>query len=66
MKQSAIWDKLWKVFLVFLGLMFLIPFLTTAYWMIFGFPETPFPVYLNKDVGKESFSVPLSFGEAWE
>ena len=66
MKQSAIWDKLWKVFLVFLGLMFLIPFLTTAYWMIFGFPETPFPVYLNKDVGKESFSVPLSVGEVWE
>ena len=66
MKKTTVWDKLWYVFLVFLGLMFLIPFLTTAYWMIVGFPETPFPVYLNKDVGKESFSVPLSVGEDWE
>ena len=66
MKKTTIWDKLWYGFVAAVILMFLIPFLVTIYWAIFGLPETPFPVYLNKDAGQESFSIPLSAGEVWE
>lgn len=66
MRQSTIWDKIWYVFVVAVVLLFSTPFLVAIHWLIFGVPNTPAPVYLNRDAGEDLFSNPLSVGQTWE
>ncbi len=57
MKNSTVWDKVWYVFLAAVGLMFLIPFLTTVYWFIFGIPDA--------DTDYLSWDTEVSVEEPW-